>query len=43
MRLVSLATAAAVIAAALYFGLVFATFLGALLVLENLKRADVAV
>jgi Zn-dependent protease len=43
MRLLSLLTAAAVIAAAVYFGLLFATFLGGLLVLENLKRPDVAV
>jgi Zn-dependent protease len=43
MRLVSLATAAAVIGAAVHFGLFFAAFLGAMLVLENLKRPDAAV
>lgn len=43
MRAISLATGAAVIAAAVYLGLIFAAFLGALLVVENLKRPDVAV
>lgn len=43
MRVISLLTGAAVVAAAVYLGLIFGAFLGALLVLENLKRPDVAV
>jgi Zn-dependent protease len=43
MRVVSLVVAAATVGAALHFERPFAAFLGALLVLENLKRPDVAV
>jgi Zn-dependent protease len=43
MRVVSLVVAAGAIGLALHFERPFAAFLGALLVLENLKRPDVAV